>query len=340
MHLLHTCHLPRELRGCASGVRECRCRNAKKRLAKILPVLSWNVSSLGLDTSLRLKANLTLFAVAVIWGTGFITQGIAAQYHVAYLFNGASFTLAALILIPFIPRGLKIVRAHWKWMLIAGIILFFASALQQVGILFTKVGNAGFLTSLYVVFTPFLLWLGFRERPHWMDLLAVIAATIGAYFLSTAGKGLLFQKGDSLEIIGAIFWGLHFVVLGKFASRFEPVSFASGQFFVTGLLNFLAGLAFEHLGQLAPLPVIGAILYRASLSIGIGYTLQVWGQRHTPPTDAALILGLEAVFAVIAAWLILHQMLLPLQILGCVIILIAVMFSQLKGLLSSARPPG
>jgi drug/metabolite transporter (DMT)-like permease len=217
-------------------------------------------------------------------------------------------------------------------MVIAGGILFVATALQQVGILYTRVANAGFLTSLYVVFTPFLLWLAFRERPHWIDLLAVIAATVGAYFLSSAGKGLQFQNGDGLELIGAIFWGLHFVVLGKFASRFEPVSFASGQFFVTGLLNFLMGLVFEHLGQLTPLPLVGAILYRASLSIGIGYTLQVWGQKHTPPTDAALILGLEAIFAALAAWLALRQGLLPLQVLGCVIILAAVMFSQLKSL--------
>jgi drug/metabolite transporter (DMT)-like permease len=130
---------------------------------------------------------------------------------------------------------------------------------------------------------------------------------------------------------------LHFVVLGKFASRFEPVSFASGHFFVTGLLNFLMGLVFEHLGQLTPLPVIGAILYRASLSIGIGYTLQVWGQKHTSPTDAALILGLEAVFAAIAAWLALRQSLLPLQVLGCGIILVAVMVSQSKSLLHTTN---
>jgi drug/metabolite transporter (DMT)-like permease len=286
--------------------------------------------SRGLDKEMRLKANLTLFAVAVIWGTAFITQGIAAQYHVAYLFNGVCFLLATVILLPFIPRGKKIPREQWKWMLIAGGILFAATALQQVGILYTKVANAGFLTSLYVVFTPFLLWLGFRERPHWMDMVAVVAASVGAYFLSSAGKGVQFQNGDGLELIGAIFWGLHFVVLGKFASRFEQISFASGHFFVTGLLNFLMGLVFEHLGQLTPLPLIGAILYRASLSIGIGYTLQVWGQKHTPPTDAALILGLESVFAAIAAWFALKQGLFPLQVLGCAIILAAVMFSQLK----------
>jgi drug/metabolite transporter (DMT)-like permease len=281
---------------------------------------------------MRLKANLTLFAVALIWGTGFISQGIAGKYHVAYLFNGVSFILASLILLPFIPRGKKISWSQIKWMLFAGGILFFATALQQVGILFTQVANAGFLTSLYAVFTPFMLWLGFHERPHWMDMVAVIAATIGAWFLSTAGNGFQFHQGDSLEVIGAIFWGMHFVVLGKYASRFEPISFASGHFFVTGVLNFIMGLAFESLFLLTPLPLIGAILYRASLSIGIGYTLQVWGQNHTSPTDAALILGLEAVFAGFAAWLVLKQGLVPLQIFGCAIILVAVMFSQLKNL--------
>jgi drug/metabolite transporter (DMT)-like permease len=281
---------------------------------------------------MRLKADLTLFAVAVIWGTGFITQGIAGQYHVAYLFNGASFMLAALILVPFLPRGKKIPRAQWKWMLVAGVILFAATALQQVGLLYTKVANAGFLTSLYAVCTPFLLWIGFRERPHWMDLVAVTAASVGAYFLSTAGQGFQFQNGDGLELLGVLFWSSHFVVLGKSASRYDAISFAAGHFFVTGLLNFLMGLAFEHLGQLAPLPVIGATVYRAVLSVGIGYTLQVWGQRHTPPTDAALILGLEAVFAGVAAWLVLKQNLLPVQVVGCVIIFAAVTFSQLKGL--------
>ncbi len=279
---------------------------------------------------MRLKADLLLFMVAVIWGTAFVTQGIAGQYHVAYLFNGVSFMLASLILIPFIPRGIRIPRGQWTWMLIAGVILFIASALQQVGIFYTKVANAGFLTSLYAVFTPFLLWIGFREKPHWLDMIAVTMAAVGAFFLSTAGRFQV-QNGDALEVIGSIFWALHFVVLGKFALKFESVSFAAGHFFISGLLNFLIGLRVESLQMLTPLPLLGAILYRATLSIGIGYTLQVWGQKHTPPTDAALILGLEAVFAVVAGWIALGQSLLPIQIMGCVIIFVAVLVSQLKG---------
>ncbi len=279
---------------------------------------------------MRLKADLTLFGVAFIWGTAFITQGIAGRYHIAYLFNGVCFILASVILIPFIPHKLRIQNEQWKWILIAGGILFIATAMQQVGILYTKVANAGFLTSLYVVFTPFLLWIGFHEKSHWLDVMAVTMAVIGAFLLSTAGK-LVLEKGDALEAMGSIFWALHFVILGKFTTKFESISFASGQFLISGLLNLLVGLVVENMHMLIPLPVLGAILYRATLSIGLGYTLQVWGQKHTPPTDAALILGLEAVFAAAAGWIVLGQVLLPLQIIGCVIIFSAVMLSQAKG---------
>ena len=281
---------------------------------------------------MRLKADLLLFMVAIIWGTAFVAQGIAGQFGVAYLFNGVSFMLAALILIPFTPegaRGTTITSEQWKWMLVAGVLLFIATAMQQVGLFYTKVANAGFLTSLYAVFTPFLLWIGFREKPHWLDAFAVVMAVIGAFFLSTAGWFEV-QRGDALEVIGSIFWALHFVVLGKYASKFESISFASGHFFISGFINFICGLFAEDISVLSALPLIGAILYRATLSIGIGYTLQVWGQKHTPPTDAALILGLEAVFAVIAGWIALDQTLLPIQIFGCVVIFVAVLISQLK----------
>ena len=278
---------------------------------------------------MRLKADLLLFMVAIIWGTAFVAQGIAGQYHVAYLFNGVSFMLAGLILVPFIPPGTKISKDQWMWMLAAGLILCIAAAMQQVGLLFTKVANASFLTSLYTVFTPFLLWIGFRERPHWIDLIAVTMAGFGAFILSTAGR-FQAQPGDAIELFGSLFWALHFVVLGKFASRFDSVSFAAGHFFISGLINFVIGLFVEDISILGALPLIGAILYRATLSIGIGYTLQVWGQKHTPPTDAALILGLEAVFAVLAAWLTLKQTLLPIQVVGCVVIFAAVLISQFK----------
>ncbi|MFC2064121.1 DMT family transporter [Chloroflexota bacterium] len=283
---------------------------------------------------MRFKANLTLFFVAMIWGTGFITQGIAAEHQVAYLFNGFSFILASIVLIPFFPREKKLPPNAWKWMLIAGVVLFFATAFQQVGIYYTKIANAGFLTSLYIVFTPFILWIWFKEKPHRIDALAVAGACLGAFLLSTAGS-FKTQAGDGLELIGALFWGLHFVILGKYASKFEPITFAAGHFLVTGLISLLAGMVFENSSQLILMPVVGAIGYRALFSIGIGYTLQVWGQHHTSPTDAALILGLESVFAVAAGWMFLKQTLLPIQLGGCAIILISVIFSQFKGVINA-----
>lgn len=279
---------------------------------------------------MRIKADLTLFAVAIIWGTAFIAQNIAGQQRIVYLFNAASFLLGALVLVPFILSGSPLLAGQWKWMGLAGIVLFIAAALQQVGIGYTKVANAGFLTSLYTVFTPFLLWILFREQPYSLDTLAVTAAVSGAYLLSSAGRGLAFQQGDSLIVLGAIFWALHFVILGKFASRYEPISFSAGQFLVCGLLNLTVGLVMENPAQLTALPILGAILYRGLMSVGLGYTLQVWGQNHTPPTDAALILGLESVFAALAGWLILNQFLEPIQIIGCAIIFAAVMLSQFK----------
>ena len=149
---------------------------------------------------MRLKADLLLFMVAIIWGTAFVAQGIAGQYHVAYLFNGVSFMLASFILIPFIPKGTRISQDQWKWMFIAGVVLFIATAMQQVGLLFTKVANASFLTSLYAVFTPFLLWITFREKPHTLDLIAVTLAAIGAFLLSTSGTFKLYPARDEMNL--------------------------------------------------------------------------------------------------------------------------------------------
>ncbi len=277
---------------------------------------------------MRLKADLLLLLVAMIWGTGFVTQGIAAQYHLAYLFNGVSFVLAALVLLPFVRRGIKIPRAQWIWMLVIGFVLFVASALQQIGLFYTQVANAGFLTSLYVVFTPFLLFIGFKEKPHWLNGVAVLLAAVGAFFLSTAGH-FSFQAGDLIEAAGSIFWALHVILVGKFASRFDSLSFASGHFLVSGLLNLFAGLFLERFNLLLLPVVIFAVLYRAILSVGVGYSLQIWCQKHAPPTDAALILGLESVFATLAGWIFLSQSLLPIQLAGCAGIFMAVLISQI-----------
>lgn len=278
---------------------------------------------------MRLKADLTLLFVSFIWGTGFITQGIAAQHQLAFLFNAASFLLAALVLLPSLLKQQAIPRDQWLWMALAGLALFSASALQQVGLFYTQVSNAGFLTSLYTLFTPILLWLFFREKPRGLVLLAVIGASLGSYLLSTSGNYQA-RLGDALELLGAVFWGLHVLILGKYGARFNSRSFACGHFIISGLLSLLPGLFLENGSHLLVTPVWAALVYRALVSIGLGYTLQVWSQRHTPPTDAALILSLEAVFAALAGWLILEQTLLPVQVVGCLLIFVSVLVAQLR----------
>ena len=283
---------------------------------------------------MRFKADFILLFVALIWGTGFIAQNVAATQGTAYLFNGVCFLLASIFLFPLVifrkgASELVFCRNQLIWMLLAGSVLFAATIFQQIGLFYTKVANAGFLTSLYTVFIPFLLWCGFREIPKKIDIIAILMAACGAFLLSTAGQMRLLP-GDGLEILGAIFAGLHFVIIGKYATRYNPISFAAGQFLVAGSLSLLVGLFFEQPSALLSLPMIGAVLYRAVMPIGLGFTLQVWGQRHTSPVDAGIILSLESVFALLFAWLLLNQQLAFIQIVGCCIILVAVLVSQLK----------
>ena len=284
---------------------------------------------------MRLKADLTLLVVSIIWGSAFVAQRVAGQMGSVYLFNGARYLLAALVVLPLALRVKRKDKPSWtmsrdqyKWMFVAGLLLFLGSAFQQAGMVYTTAGNAGFITSLYVVLVPIALFFVWGEKPHWMSIAAVGLAGVGAFLLSTGGKFEV-KAGDALELLGALFWTFHVIVLGKFASKFEAMSFSVGQLFVCAILNLSVGIFAEPMMSFN-WPLIFAIAYTALFSLGLCYTLQVWAQRHTPPADAALILSLESVFAVISGWLILNERLVLIQIFGCVLIFIAVVLSQFK----------
>lgn len=289
---------------------------------------------------MRLKADITLLIVAIIWGSAFVAQRIAGQMGSVYLFNAARYLLAALAVLPLAlrvgssPGGSKISRDQYKWMLIAGSLLFLGSALQQVGVVYTTAGNAGFITSLYVVLVPVALFFVWREKPHWMSILAVGLAAVGAFLLSTGGRFEV-RVGDLLVLVSVLFWTFHVIILGKYASRFEAMTFSVGQLIVCGVLNFGLGVFVE------PFPApdwswVGAVAYTAFFSLALAYTLQIWAQRHTPPADAALLMSLESVFAVLAGWLFLDERLVFIQVFGCVLIFIAVLLSQFKEWTSGA----
>jgi drug/metabolite transporter (DMT)-like permease len=282
---------------------------------------------------MRLKADLTLLIVSIIWGSAFVAQRVAGQLGSVYLFNGARYLLAALVVLPLAVRAgritdppHKLMGDQYKWMFIAGFFLFAGSALQQAGMLYTTAGNAGFITSLYVVLVPIVLFLFWRETFHWIAIVAVVLAGAGAFLLSTGGQFQV-QKGDTLELIGALFWTFHVVVLGKYASKFESMSFSVGQLLVCGILNLVIGIFVEPMMSFS-MPLLFAVAYTAFFSLGLCYTLQIWAQKHTPPADAALILSLESVFSVLSGWLLLDERLVTIQVLGCVLIFIAVLLSQ------------
>jgi drug/metabolite transporter (DMT)-like permease len=276
---------------------------------------------------MRLKADLLLLLVTLLWGSAFAIMRVAARHEIVFLLNGSRFLLGGLLLLPFARMKGAFTRKNWFFVVLAGCALFIAAFFQQSGLKTTTAGNGGFITILYAVDVPIILWIGWRERPALKTWLAVAAAGFGGFLLSTGGSYKI-APGDLLIFIGSFFWALHVVIIGKGQGKIAPLPFASGQYLVCGLLNLVVGAFTERPSQGDLLSILPAILYTAIFSIAIGFTLQVIAQKHTPSSDAALILSLEAVFAAAFGWLFLKEMLSPIQLSGCAFILAAVMIVQ------------
>lgn len=285
----------------------------------------------------RLRSDALLLFVSAAWGSGFIAQRIAAGRMGNFTFNGARFLLAALLLLLLVRFKIKIPQSDLGWTTLAGAILFAASTLQQVGIETTTAGNAGFITGLYVVIIPILLAIFGRQRLRAATWAAALLAAAGTMLLSTAGR-FKPASGDWIELAGAVLWAVHVIVVGKMARRMDSLQFTIGQFAVCGLLNAVFGLLLEF----PPLPGDAvewlAVLYSALVPIGLGFTLQVFAQRHAPPADAAIIFSMEAVFAALFGYWLLTETLLPLQFLGCALIILAILIAQLRAGVPAAAP--
>jgi len=282
----------------------------------------------------RLRADLILLLVAIIWGSAFVAQRVAAQQMGVNYFNGLRFLVAALFLL---APGWSSIRA-WSHstdkaltgILLAGLFLFGGTTLQQWGLRYTTAGNAGFITGLYVVFIPLILSIGWRQRLPRVVWLAATCSTAGLFLLSTGGS-LTINPGDALVLAGAVLWACHVILIGRLVRRIEVLPLAVGQYLVTGLLSLLVSLVLEENTSRAIGNAWWTVAYAGVLSVGLGYTLQAVGQKDAPPTDAAIILSGEAVFAALSGWILLDERLGASQLAGCALILTGILIAQLQG---------
>ena len=278
--------------------------------------------------SRRLRADLALLATAGVWGMAFVVCRMAAARTGSFLYNGARFLLGALTLLPFAGARLRgLTRVEVRGGALVGALLFVAAGLQQVGLRFTTAGKAGFITGLYVVFVPLCLALVWREWPRGSTWVASLLAAAGLFLLS-AVEQLALAPGDGLELVGAVFWAFHVILIGRLARRVDVARLALMQYLVCGLLSLTAGWLFESSTAPGLLSAWWAILYTGVLSVGLGYTLQLVGQRQAPPADASVILSGEAIIAALSGWLFLGERLAPWQLLGCGLMLAGMILAQ------------
>jgi len=278
----------------------------------------------------RIQADLTLLLVAVLWGSAFVAQRVAAQNISVYLFNGARFLLGAIVLLPLLR--LSHTKVHLLSMdalgvILAGCLIFAGTSLQQYGMRWTTAANASFITGLYVVIIPLLLAIFLRQPPKGFIWMAAAMATVGLFLLSTGGS-LQLAPGDGYELAGAWMWAMHVILIGWLVKRVDILTISVIQYSVCAALSFALGLALDGLSTSGLNRVWWTILYTGIVSIGLGYTLQAVGQKTAPPAEAAIILCGETVFATLAGWMLLGENLSTIQILGCTLMLFGMILAQ------------
>ncbi|MCB2099531.1 MAG: DMT family transporter [Rhodobacterales bacterium] len=294
----------------------------------------------------RLQANAVLLVATMIWGATFTVQQMTAPFIGASQFTGSRFLLGALLVLPLALRqaarkrrdeGWRLTRRHGVMIGLTGVALFLGAVLQQIGIAGTTVANAGFLTGLYVPLTPLIALMVLRKPPHWAVWPAAAVCLAGVYVLS-GGELAALTVGDLWVIGGALFWAIHILLVGTVAQATgAPLVVAVGQFAACAVLGLGWGLATEPVAwDLLPRALPG-VLFAGLVSVGLGFTLQVVGQRHTPPADAAIILSAETVFAAITGAIVLGERLSPLELTGCAMILAGVLSVELLPLWAKGR---
>lgn len=289
-----------------------------------------------------LRQSLLLLLTAVIWGVAFVAQSVGMEYIGPFTFNTVRTAIGAVVLIPcigFLQRmradkeereteDKKAKKTLFAGGISCGIMLFIASNLQQIGIQYTTVGKAGFITAMYIVLVP-VLGIFLKKKVGRRVWGAVVIAVAGLYMLCMTGGSFSLQKGDLLVLSCAAAFSVHILVIDYFAPKTDGVRMSCIQFFVCALLSGICMFLFERPDMTRILEAWVPVLYAGVLSCGVAYTLQIVGQKGMNPTVASLILSLESVVSVIAGWLILKQALSGRELLGCALMFAAIILVQL-----------
>ena len=288
-----------------------------------------------------MSKSMSLFSAlfcTFIWGTTFIAQDTGMDKIGPLTFNATRFFVGFLSIIPFallieknkiskeISNNKKL---FFKLLFWVGLFLFLGTFLQQVALLYTDVANAAFFTVFYVPMVPIILFFIYSKSIHWSIWPSVLFCVFGVYLLSDFSNATI-RLGDGLVILCALFWALHIIFIGNFAKSFNlPLFFGALQALAVSFLSFIFAIFFETITIANIFNESISIIYAGVLSGGIAFTLQIYAQKNISPAPAGIIFSLEGVFATIAAWIILNQVLGINNLIGCAFILIGVIFSQL-----------
>lgn len=293
----------------------------------------------------QLKNSILLLLAALIWGIAFVAQSEGMKYVGGFTFNCVRSIIGGIVLIPCIFFLRKIEKrtdekervqepSFWGRNhnlicggLACGVILCIASNLQQQGIKYTTVGKAGFITALYIVLVP-ILGLFLHKKVGKLVWIGLVFAVVGLYFLCMNEK-LSVGMGDLLVLLCALVFSVHILVIDHYAPLVDGVALSCIQFFTCGILSAIPMFLFEKVSWAGLIGAAVPILYAGVMSCGIAYTLQIIGQKNMNPTVASMLLSMESVFSVLAGLVIIHQMLSAREILGCVLMFVAVILSQL-----------
>jgi drug/metabolite transporter (DMT)-like permease len=284
-----------------------------------------------------MKYLLLLLLTAIIWGFSFVAQKAGMDFLGPFTFNAIRFalgTLSLIILLPFqryllgYPLKNNTKNSSLKGGIVLGIVLFIAASFQQIGIIESSAGNTGFITSLYIIFVPFL-GVFLKHKVNKQVWIGGILAVAGLYLLSVT-EGLTLSPGDGLVLISAMFFAVHILLIGYFAPKTNVLMLSLIQFALGSALNLITALIFERITLTGISDAAVPLLYGGIMSIGVAYTLQVIGQQHVAPSKAAIILSFESVFAMIGGWLILQETLTLRKETGAALMFIGLIISQIN----------